>query len=311
MTIIDRPALAPLTTLRLGGTALAGIRLDRAEDCERLQELLSSIGGAPCVIGGGSNLLIHDGLLPLTMLRPLFGSRLPDGSPAMPEIIGQEETEDGIRVLVRAGAGMPLPRLLAWSAGNGLAGLEGLVGIPGHVGGAVAMNAGSYGCSTAPLLRALTVYTPERGLHELAPGDWHAAYRHFSLASPCDWYMTVSAVFALRPDSSDRLKAVMAESLARKKSTQPVREHTAGCVFKNPEGESAGRLLDAAGMKGRRKGAMLFSTMHANFLVHDTACGVPGTSADALALIAEARKAVLDRFGIELQQEVKELPWHP
>ena len=98
----------------------------------------------------------------------------------------------------------------------------------------------------------------------------------------------------------------MKENLLHKKSGQPVHEHTAGCVFRNPEGRSAGRLLDQAGMKGRRRGAMFFSPMHANFLVHDVRCGIPGSAADALALIEEAKGAVRERFGVELVMEVKE-----
>jgi UDP-N-acetylmuramate dehydrogenase len=191
---------------------------------------------------------------------------------------------------------------------RGLAGLEGLVGVPGRVGGAVAMNAGSYGCSTAPLMRSLTVFTPEHGLHETGPEGWNASYRHFSLKEPCSWYMSASVVLAMKQADPAELRRIMQENFLKKKSGQPVHEHTAGCVFKNPEGQSAGRLLDAAGMKGRRRGALYFSEMHANFLAHDTRCGVAGRSEDALALIAEARAAVQERFGVCLEMEVKEWP---
>ena len=308
MNIIDRPALAELTTLRLGGRAIAEIRLDSLADCERLPEALRLTGGSAHVLGGGSNLLIHDGDLPITVIRPLMGSRDENGRPAEPEVIGTEEGPDGKYTLLRVGAGMRVPYLLSWTVKRGLAGLEGLVGVPGRVGGAIAMNAGSYGCSTAPLMRSLSVFTPERGLHELGPEGWKYAYRRFSLAEPCSWYMSVSVVLAMRQDDPARLRRIMQENFLKKKRGQPVHEHTAGCVFKNPEGESAGRLLDAAGMKGRRRGAMYFSEMHANFLAHDTKCGIPGRSEDALALIAEAREAVQERFGIALEMEVKEWP---
>ncbi len=308
MNIIDRPALAELTTLRLGGRPIAEIRLDSLADCERLPEALRLTGGSAHVLGGGSNLLIHDGDLPITVIRPLMGSRDENGRPAEPEVIGTEEGPDGKYTLLRVGAGMRVPYLLSWTVKRGLAGLEGLVGVPGRVGGAIAMNAGSYGCSTAPLMRSLSVFTPERGLHELGPEGWKYAYRRFSLAEPCSWYMSASVVLAMRQNDPARLRRIMQENFLKKKSGQPVHEHTAGCVFKNPEGESAGRLLDAAGMKGRRRGAMYFSEMHANFLAHDTKCGIPGRSEDALALIAEAREAVQERFGIALEMEVKEWP---
>ena len=308
MKIIDRPALAGLTTLRLGGTAIAEIRLDSLADCERLPEALSLAGGSAHVLGGGSNLLIHDGELPISVIRPLMGSRDSEGRPAEPEVLGTEDGPDGKYTLLRVGAGMRVPFLLSWTVRRGLAGLEGLVGVPGRVGGAVAMNAGSYGCSTAPLMRALTVFTPERGLHEVGPEGWEASYRRFALVEPCSWYMSASVVLAMKQDDPAKLRRIMQENFLRKKSGQPVHEHTAGCVFKNPEGESAGRLLDAAGMKGRRRGALYFSEMHANFLAHDTKCGIPGRSEDALALIAEARATVQERFGVALEMEVKEWP---
>ena len=301
MIILDRPALSRLTTLGLGGFALAEVRLESMEDCLRLPEVLDGIGGSVRVLGGGSNLLVHDGELPFTVLRPLFGA-----SDAEPEILGEEDGPDGRFVLIRAGAGMRVPHLLAWCVRHDLAGLEGLVGVPGRLGGAVAMNAGAYGCSTAPLMRALDVFTPEKGLHRLGPEGWKAAYRHFSLAEPCAWHMSVSVELALKKAAPGSVRATMKENFLRKKSGQPVHEHTAGCVFKNPEGLSAGRLLDEAGLEGRRRGAMLFSPMHANFLVHDTRCGVPGTAADALALIDEARRAVYERSGVMLELEVRE-----
>ena len=95
MKIIDRPALAPLTTLGLGGRALAEIRLDSPEDCLHLSEILSDLGGAVRILGGGSNLLVHDGDLPFTVLRPLFGAKAPDGRAAEPDIIGEEDGPDG------------------------------------------------------------------------------------------------------------------------------------------------------------------------------------------------------------------------
>lgn len=306
MNIIDRPALAPLTTLGIGGRALAEIRLDSLDDCLRLPDVLAGAGSFVRVLGGGSNLLVHDGDLPFTVLRPLFGAKAPDGRPAEPEILGEEDGPDGRRVLIRAGAGMRVPHLLSWCAARDLAGLEGLVGVPGRLGGAVAMNAGAYGCSTAPLMRSLDVFTPEKGLHTLSPEGWKAAYRHFSLVEPCAWYMSVSVTLSLRRAEPGSVRATMKENFLRKKNGQPVHEHTAGCVFQNPEGQSAGRLLDEAGMKGRRRGAMFFSPMHANFLAHDMKCGVPGTCEDALFLIREAQRAVRERFGVELAMEVKE-----
>ena len=305
MRIIDRPALAPLTTLGLGGRALAEIRLESPDDCLRLADVLAGQSDVR-ILGGGSNLLVHDGDLPFVVLRPLFGAGGPEGGAAEPEILGEEDGLDGPRTLIRAGAGMRVPHLLSWCAARDLAGLEGLVGVPGRLGGAVAMNAGAYGCSTAPLMRSLDVFTPEKGLHTLSPEGWKASYRHFSLVEDSLWYMSVSVVLSLRRAAPGSVRAAVRENFTRKKSGQPVHEHTAGCVFQNPEGISAGKLLDEAGMKGKRRGAMYFSPMHANFLVHDMKCGLPGRSDDALSLIHEAQKAVFEKFGVRLAMEVKE-----
>ena len=127
MNIIDRPELAGLTTLRLGGRAIAAIRLDSLDDCEKLPEALRLTGGSAHVLGGGSNLLVHDGDLPITVIRPLMGSRNAEGRPAEPEILGTEEGPDGRYALLRVGAGMRMPFLLSWTVKRGLAGFEGLV----------------------------------------------------------------------------------------------------------------------------------------------------------------------------------------
>ncbi|WP_298069053.1 FAD-binding protein [uncultured Mailhella sp.] len=306
MIIEDRPALAPLTTLRLGGRALAAVRLERLEELSRLPETLKRIGGSPHVLGGGSNLLIEDGELPIVVVRPLIGT----GDKDEPQPLGRESEHCGTEgnLLFRVDAGMRVPHLLSWCVRHSLAGLEGLVGVPGRVGGAIAMNAGAYGCSVAPLLRSLTVFTPERGVHILRPDGWKSAYRRFCLKEDCSWFMILSAVLALHVSTPPALKSVFRENFRRKKANQPLREHTAGCVFKNPEGDSAGRLLDAAGMKGVRRGAFFFSPVHANFLVHDVRSGILGTSADALALIAEARQRVKERFGVTLDLEVRVWP---
>ena len=136
MREMPAPFLAPRTTLRVGGTAIAELILERSEDLYLLPDRLKVLGGTPLVLGAGSNILAQDGELPLVLIRPFFS----DG----PVIVGEHEG----KVLVRAGAGVPMARLLRFCAVNGLSGLEGLVGIPGSVGGAVAMNAGSHGTET-------------------------------------------------------------------------------------------------------------------------------------------------------------------
>ncbi len=299
MIIKEKPLLSDRTTLRLGGTAIAEIIPEDNEDYLDLDEILRKTGGTPHILGGGSNLLVHDGQLPIVIITPSVPRQ--SRSSSLPCPVGEQEEH----MLVRADSGMPLPKLLSWCAQNGLSGLEGLAGIPGHVGGAVAMNAGAFGCSAAPLVQKLEVYTPEGGLHELThPSEWTFSYRHFSIREQCSWFLIRSVDLLLKRSTPEQVRQTMKDDLSKKVKSQPVQYATAGCIFKNPAGDYAGRLLEASGVKGMRKGAFSFSTLHANFLVHDTKSGIPGAFDDAMFLIAEAQKTVYERFGILLETEV-------
>ena len=291
MREIARPLLSERTTLRLGGPALAELLPETEEDALALPERLRRWGGRPFVIGAGSNLLAQDGELGLTLIRPRFCEG--------PEVTGEE---DG-RVLVRAGAGLPLPRLLRFCAAQELGGLEGLVGIPGSVGGAVAMNAGSFGVETCRLLHSLRVCCD--GRVEEVPGiAIHYGYRSCELPVRGEFLPPVilSATFGLTRTKRNVITSLLRHNIFKKKSTQPVTAWSAGCVFKNPPGgASAGKLLDEAGFRGRRLGGMAFSSMHANFLINEG----KGSAAAALDLIDEAAACVRQRFGIALKLEVR------
>ncbi len=287
--------LAELTTLRLGGFPLAEIRVETLADYDLLSPVLEREGVDVRVFGGGSNLLAADGELPFAVIRPLNGMVKPPESAGSDPVAGEE------RHLIRIQGGLRMPALLAWCASRGLSGLEGLVGVPGRLGGAVAMNAGAYGCSLAPLLRELTVFTPAGGLRRVEKEDWTTSYRHFSLIGEPAWFIVAEAVLSLAVKTPAEVRARMAEHIAAKKSTQPIAAHTAGCVFKNPEGRSAGKLLEEAGMKGTGRGGMRFSSMHANFLVNEG----NGSCAAALDLIDEAKKKVARATGVNLEMEIK------
>lgn len=314
LEIIPSPSLSAMTTLRIGGHAVAELRLHNVADCDALLAELARLGGASMVriIGGGSNLLVAEGELPLLLVNALVGAT------SKPELVREETAATGEHVAhVRAGAGQSMPSLLAWCAKRGFSGLEGLVGVPGRLGGAVAMNAGAYGCSVGPRLHSLTVFTPERGVETLGEKDWVATYRHFSLVQNCAWFVVLDAVLALPIQTPETVHSTMRTNIIAKKSTQPLNERTAGCVFKNPEGLSAGQLLDKAGFRGRREGAVYFSTKHANFLGHDrlhceklirNATSSQGSFEAAATLIAQAREAVNRQSGINLELEVKVWP---
>ncbi|MEG6550352.1 UDP-N-acetylmuramate dehydrogenase [Desulfocurvibacter africanus] len=285
------PLLSERTTLRLGGRALAEISVGSEAGLDRLAGELARLGGRPLVLGWGSNLLAKDGELDLLLVRPQFEQG--------PEVVGEVQG----KILVRCGAGVRLPLLLGWAARHGLSGLEGLAGIPGSVGGAVAMNAGSYGVSFCQAMTRARIWTPERGLVWLAPDGYDCAYRHFKPLSQgkSGLFIVTEVELVLTSGTSEAVRSAMRANLARKKASQPITLATAGCVYKNPEGNSAGRLLDQAGFRGRRLGGMGFSELHANFLANYGG----GTAGQALELLEEAWAKVLDLFGVSLELEVK------
>lgn len=192
-----------------------------------------------------------------------------------------------------------------------MGGLTGLAGIPGLLGGAVAGNAGSFGDDIKGCLSGVSLFSPALGRVSLQAGELEMGYRHFNLpqldgeaAGPRDWFIIEGAEFNCAKANPDLLRDRFGECLAQKRRSQPVGEAGAGCIFKNPSEGPAGKLLDEAGFKGRARGGMSFSELHANFMVNDGS----GTSAQAFELIDEAREAVRQAFGVRLELEVKVWP---
>jgi UDP-N-acetylenolpyruvoylglucosamine reductase len=278
--------LARLTTIRTGGPADFFARTDSVE---RLAELLAWAEAeqiAVGVVGSGSNLLIADaGFRGLVMKL--------NGALATIE-------QQGERLL--CGGGARLPQAAAHAARAGLSGLEFGVNIPGTVGGAVKMNANAYGGDLSRVLEWVEVATPE-GSGRRTPDQLGFRYRRSNL-KPRE--IVARASFALSPAEPASVKATLAEMRAARKAAQPSGIKTFGSTFKNPddpraEGRSAGVLLDEAGCRGLSVGGARFSEKHANFVEN------PGeaTTADVIALMAEGRRRVRERFGIELEPEVQ------
>lgn len=284
------PVFSARTTLRLGGVALAEVVLTELEDACGLGDALARVGGRPLVLGGGSNILAGDGSLPVTVVSPVLRGE--------PEILRERA---GDKVRVRVLAGVKLQRLVAWLATQGLSGLGGLVGVPGTVGGAVAGNAGSYGEAMGDVLARVCLWTPEQGVRWLERDGFATAYRRFSPGGVTGFYLVLAAEIDCEPDEPVDIRRDMVAHLRQKRETQPITAATAGCVFKNPSGASAWKLLEAAGFRGKRLGNVAFSEKHANFLVN---CG-GGTGREALSLVEAARAAVLARSGQELELEVR------
>lgn len=292
MREISAPSLAARTTLRLGGTAIAELILEDYADLELLPQRLRALGGTPLILGAGSNILALDGNLPLVLVRPHFLQG--------PEITGQK---DG-KILVRAGAGVPLPRLLRFCAAHGLAGLEGLTGIPGSVGGAVAMNAGSFTTETCKNIEYVQIAS-QGTVRRVNASGLQYGYRSLCISGERKDFMVLEATFGLTATARDGICKRMRHNFFEKKSKQPVTAWSAGCVFKNPTPDMpAGKLLDQAGYKGKKLGGMAFSTLHANFLINEG----KGSATAALTLLREAKEAVRQQFGIDLEPEVRIAP---
>ena len=287
------PLLSARTTLKLGGRALAEVVFDQAQDAHGLGETLKRLGGTPLALGGGSNLLARDGELPLVLVRPWLRDE-PRVLPDRPEG----------RVRVRCGAGVKLQRLVAWLATQGLSGLGGLIGVPGSVGGAVAGNAGSYGDDIGAILARVRLWTPQRGLFWAGREELDIGYRRFAVPGLTGFFLVLEAEFDCEVREPIEIRQEMIANLKKKRASQPITAATAGCVFKNPPGEAAWRLLAESGFAGRVVGKMAFSSLHANFLVNLGG----GTSGEALELLALAREAVRERFGRQLELEVRVVP---
>lgn len=294
MREVRNPSLSAITTLGLGGTCSLELTVSSRDDLAAMDDRIRELGLPVYVVGRGSNIFGLDGSHEAVLVRPAFT----DG----PAVLGDETADGG--VLVSCGAGISLPVLLAFLREKGLSGMEGLAGIPGTVGGAVAMNAGSFGTSTAESLDSVEIWSGGR-LVRLTPDACETGYRHFRPRGLAGSFLVVSAVFRLSRSTSQDVAAGMQHNFQMKKSRQPITARSAGCVFRNPAcGVSAGALLERAGFRGRRKGSVALSEQHANFLVNLGG----GTSAEALALLEEARTAVRAIAGVELDFEVRFLP---
>jgi UDP-N-acetylenolpyruvoylglucosamine reductase len=281
-------SLARLTTIRAGGAAEFFARAGSESDLVELQAWAESAGIAVEVVGSGSNLLVADeGVQGLVL-------KLTDGLAA----IERRETT------VECGGGARLPSAAAKAAGWGLSGLEFGINIPGTVGGAVRMNANAYGGELGEVLEWVTVCTAA-GPARREPGELGFAYRRSALR-PGE--VVSRAAFSLSVAEPAAVKAVLAGMRDRRREAQPSGIKTFGSTFKNPddpraEGRSAGQLLDAAGCRGLAVGGARLSAKHANF-VENTGSA---STAEVLAVMAEGRRRVHERFGVTLEPEVQVL----
>ncbi len=274
-------SMAGETSLSIGGTT----DLLRIRKHPRLPEVIALLKRERIpyrFLGGGTNLLIQDGELPWVALQLV-----------RPE---QEVILKGNFALVDAAA--DLGRTVTFCAKNNLGGMDGLIGVPGTVGGALRMNAGAYGTQIGSYVREVEVYRSAAGRIETLRGtEISFEYRHTSFA-PDDIMLAVKLELPSKP-FREILEGIRICN-EKRRSSQPLNQKSAGCIFKNPPGGSAGRMIDELGLKGHHVGDARVSDRHANFFVN----AGQASAADMLALIADVRERVRQGCGVELENEV-------
>ena len=282
MKVEEGVALSRFTTIGTGGPATAFARPETVEALEEALAWARERQLAVATIGLGSNLLVADGGFDGLVLK--LGGEL-----AAAEIEGER---------LVAGGGAANAVCLHRARAAGLGGFEFACAIPGTVGGGVWMNAGAYGSDWAAILeRALVV--DGHGAHWLGPEELGLTYRRSALRHG---QVVARAEFRLEPRPEQEIKEKVSELQALRKAAQPTNKRTFGSVFKNPEHElSAGRMLEACGLRGHQIGGAQISLRHANFIEN----AGEARSADAIALMAEARRRALEQFGVELEHEVE------
>jgi UDP-N-acetylmuramate dehydrogenase len=278
---VDEP-MARHTSFGLGGPVDLFLEPTEAAVFRDCAAYLVDQGTPLKILGRGTNLLVRSGGI--------------DGAVMVSELafpgMGVADTELVI------GSGVPLSRVLGYCSEAGLGGLEGLAGIPGSMGGAVVTNAGSFGVSLGDLLVEIVIFEPGGGSVALAAGELQMEYRRIQLPGAS---IVERVRLALEPADPEEVKRKHKETLEMKWKTQPAGMRSAGCVFRNPQGESAGRLIDATGLKGLRVGGAVVSDLHAGYILNDRG----GTSDDVEELIEAVRTRVKEETGVDLELEIE------
>ncbi|HEX8131243.1 MAG TPA: UDP-N-acetylmuramate dehydrogenase [Pyrinomonadaceae bacterium] len=275
---------AELTSLRVGGAIDWVFVPETEEEAAAVAGELEAAGVLWRVLGAGSNVLAddEDHHYVVVSMREVKGTALFEGE------------------RVSVSAGYSLPRLCVDAARRGLAGIEGLGGIPGTVGGALWMNAGAYGHEIGNVVETVRVARGGRVV-DVRGSDISWDYRHTSFR---EGELLLGVTLRLRPDDSAKIVERMAEVKRQRMETQPHGARSAGCFFKNPPGSglSTGKMIDEMGMKGEKRGGAVVSPVHANFIVTE---GDDARASDALALAEEIRERIRRERGIELEYEVE------
>jgi len=282
--LLENEPMSKHTSWRVGGPA------DRYYVPADLADLCDYLSGLPEAeplfwLGLGSNLLVRDGGIRGTVLA-LSG--------ALKEL---SVTEDG---LVRAEAGVASAKAARYTVDQGFAGAEFLAGIPGTIGGALAMNAGAFGGETWDIVEAVETIDRHGKLHRRAANEFNTSYRHVELPAG-EWFVAALLKLEQREHKGEDGKTVIKNLLSKRGASQPMQTANAGSVFKNPQGDYAARLIDSCGLKGTCIGKACVSDVHANFIINTGGA----RAADIEALIQQVRQTVSEQTGITLEPEVR------
>lgn len=274
--------MARHTTYRIGGPAALFCELAELHDAAAALRILTDDGIPWVIVGKGSNLLVDDA-----------------GYDGAVLVLGREfkrHVIEGDRI--KAGAGAVLGHLVQDAFSQGVSGLSWAVGIPGTLGGALAMNAGTHEGWIGQIVDSVTLLTPEGGLELVHGRDVVWGYRRSDLGTRG---IILEANLVVAAADKARIRAEMERMLKLRKGSQPLGQPSAGSVFVNPSGDSAGRLIEAAGLKGRRVGGARVSPVHANFIVNEGGA----TARDVVSLIREIQTSVKEVHGVDLQPEIR------
>jgi UDP-N-acetylmuramate dehydrogenase len=279
----DEP-LASRTSFGIGGPADFFVELARPEAIQNAIDGCASREIPYFLLGAGTNLLIADRGIEGLVMR----------------VVNREHEVTGTRV--RAGAGLKMMRLARIVADANLGGFEFAIGVPGSVGGAVYQDAGCWGKEIREVLVEVEGYVPGGGKQTWSPADLKLGYRTSALRDgPLKGALVVSATLQLARGDGEKAMQLMAKLTRERNETQPIKTKNCGSVFKNPPGDSAGRLVQAAALKGEREGAAVISTLHGNFIVNEGGA----TASDVLRLIERVVAEVKRRFGVQIEPEVE------
>src|SRR3989475_993775 len=274
--------LASRTSFGIGGPADFFVELARPEAIEKAIDGCASRDIPYFLLGAGTNLLVADRGIEGLVIR----------------VVNREHEIAGTRV--RAGAGLKMMRLARIVADANLGGFEFAIGVRGTVGGAVYQDAGCWGKEIREVLVEVEGHVPGAGTQTWGPADLKLGYRTSALRDgPLKGALVVSATLQLARGDGEKAMQLMAKLTRERNETQPIKTKNCGSVFKNPPGDSAGRLVPGAGRKGAREGAAVISTLHGNFIVNEGGA----TASDVLRLIERVMAEVKRRFGIQVEAQ--------